>query len=182
MPSYAKAAPAIPHARHMYGHDLSRLGRAAEAIAEFEAADRCTAITSSGRRCRREYDWHFAHNLDLLATSHQYLGQMKRAAGLLKQSFDLPSNLVVQVYNKREWPSFLRGRGRLDEASAAARALIAHPHPVVQAAGHIEPGYTFIARGAGVTRPTESNAALENPARRTRGRGDRRRGAPRPAG
>ena len=36
---------------------------------------------------------------------------MKQAEALLKQSFALPSNLVVQVYNKREWPMFLRAAG-----------------------------------------------------------------------
>ena len=37
--AYARLASAIPHARHMYGHDLRRLGRIREAIAEFAAAD-----------------------------------------------------------------------------------------------------------------------------------------------
>src|SRR5918996_1375322 len=34
---YARTAPNIPHARHMHGHDLRRLGRMPEAIAEFLA-------------------------------------------------------------------------------------------------------------------------------------------------
>ncbi len=38
--AFAKAAAAVPHARHMHGHDLRRAGRTLEAIAEFEAADR----------------------------------------------------------------------------------------------------------------------------------------------
>ena len=158
--SYAKAAAAIPHARHMYGHELRRLGRASEAIVEFGAADGLHRDYFKREAVPAEYDWHFAHNLDLLATSHQYLGQMKQASGLRKQSYDLPSNLVVQVYNKREWPSFLRGRARYEEASAAARALITHPHPLVQAAGHIELGYTLIATGRWGDAATESNTAL----------------------
>ncbi len=145
--SYAKAASAIPHARHMSGHTLRRLGQTTEAIAEFEAADRLHRDYFKREAVSADYDWHFAHNLHLLATSHQYLGRMKQAAALLKQSYDLPSNLVVQVYNKREWPSFLRGRGRYEEAGTAARALITHPHPLVQAAGHIELGYTLVAAG-----------------------------------
>ncbi len=73
-----------------------------------------------------QYDWHFQHNLDLLASSRQYLGQIKQASALLKESFDLPSNLVVQVYNKREWPGFLRGartiRGGRGGGAAADRS------------------------------------------------------------
>ena len=37
---------------------------------------------------------------------------MKRAETLLKAAFALPTNLLVQAYNKREWPMFLRARGR----------------------------------------------------------------------
>jgi tetratricopeptide (TPR) repeat protein len=158
--AYAKAAPAVPHARHMYGHDLRRVGRTLEAIAEFEAADRLHREYFKSEAVPAQYDWHYHHNLDLLASSRQYLGQMKQAAALLKQSFDLPSNLVVQVYNKREWTSFLRGRGRLEEAQTAARQLIAHPHPLVQAAGHIELGYALIASGRWGDAAHESNTAL----------------------
>src|SRR4029077_12077442 len=37
---YARLAAETPHARHMYAHDLRRVGRVQEAIQEFEAADR----------------------------------------------------------------------------------------------------------------------------------------------
>ena len=63
---------------------------------------------------------------------------MKRAETLLKAAFALPTNLLVQAYNKREWPMFLRARGRTQEAAAAAQTLIADPNPVIQATGHIE--------------------------------------------
>jgi tetratricopeptide (TPR) repeat protein len=158
---YAKLAPSIPHARHMYGHDLRRAGRTLEAIVEFEAADRLHRETFKREAMPAQYDWHYHHNLDLLASSRQYLGQIKQAGALAKQSFDLPSNLVVQVYNKREWPSFLRSRGRLDEALAAAKQLAAHPHPLAQAAGHIEAGYALIALGRWGEAANESNAALK---------------------
>jgi tetratricopeptide (TPR) repeat protein len=158
--SYAKAASSVPHARHMHGHNLRRAGKVAAAIAEFEAADRLHREYFKREAMPAEYDWHYHHNLDLLASSHQYLGQMKRADALLKQSFDLPSNLVVQVYNKREWTSFLRSRGRLEDALAAARHLIAHPHPLAKAAGHIEAGYALIALGRWSDAASESNIAL----------------------
>jgi tetratricopeptide (TPR) repeat protein len=158
--AYAKLAPQVPHARHMHGHDLRRLGRVEQAIVEFEAADALHRAYVTQEKLPAEYDWHFHHNLDLLASSHQYAGRMTRAETLLKGSFDLPSNLVVQVYNKREWPAFLRGRGRLEAALAAAQVLGRHPHPVIQAAGHIEAGYALLAMGRWADAAAESNAAL----------------------
>jgi tetratricopeptide (TPR) repeat protein len=157
---FAKSAPAIPHARHMYGHDLRRLGRVKEAIAEFEAADRLHREYFTREHVAPEMEWQFQHNLDLLASSYRYLGQLARAEPLLKESFALPSNLVTQVYNKREWPGFLRARGRLEEALAAARAMIGHPHRLIQSAGHIEAGYVLAVVGKWGEAAEESNHAL----------------------
>ena len=120
---FAKLAPEIPHARHMLGHNLRRAGRIFEAISEFEAADRLHREYAAREKMSPEYDWHFEHNLGLLATSLQYAGQMKRAETLLKVAFALPTNLLVQAYNKREWPMFLRARGRMPDAVAAAQVL-----------------------------------------------------------
>lgn len=158
--AYAKRVPSVPHARHMHGHNLRRAGRVLEAIAEFEAADRLHREYFKREGVGPQFDWHFQHNLDLLATSHQYLGHIAKAGALFKESFDLPSNLVVQVYNKRAWPSFLRARGRLDEALAAAKHLAAHPHPLGQAAGHIEAGAALVAMGRWGEAANESNTAL----------------------
>ena len=74
-----------------------------------------------------EYDWHYQHNLDLLATSYQYVGQMAKAEALFKTSFAIPSSLVVQEFNKREWPVFLLARGRAKEALDAANVLAGAP-------------------------------------------------------
>jgi tetratricopeptide (TPR) repeat protein len=158
--AYARLAFAIPHARHMYGHDLRRVGRTEEAIAEFEAADALEREYFRTERIAPEYDWHYQHNLDLLATSHQYLGQMRQAEALLKTSFVLPSSLLVQEVNKREWPAFLRARGRIDESLAAARVMAAHTSPVVAAAGHVEAGESLLAAGRFKEAADESNAAL----------------------
>jgi hypothetical protein len=48
---------------------------------------------------------------------------MKNAERALKAAFSLPTSLVEQGFNKREWPAFLLSRGRIDEALAASRAL-----------------------------------------------------------
>src|SRR5205085_2157116 len=64
---YAKMAPDVPHARHMHGHNLRRTGQIDEAIAEFSAADALDAAYLAAEKIPAEYDWHYQHNLDLLA-------------------------------------------------------------------------------------------------------------------
>ncbi|HUE86022.1 MAG TPA: hypothetical protein VMO26_08090 [Vicinamibacterales bacterium] len=157
---YAKHAADVPHARHMHGHNLRRAGRIHEAIVEFEAADRLHRGYIAREKIPGEYDWHFEHNLGLLGTSLQYIGQMKRAETALEAAFVLRTNLLVQAYNKREWPMFLRARGRYQEADAAAKMLIANPHPVVQATGHIESGFVFLAVNQWTEAGAASNTAL----------------------
>lgn len=159
--AYAALAPEVPHAVHMRGHELRRAGRVAEAIGQFEAADRLQAAYFAREKIAPEFDWHHQHNLDLLAASYQYVGQMKKAEVLLKQSFGIPSNLLVQVVNKREWPAFLLARGRAADSLAAANDLIAHPHPAVQATGHIEAGFVFLSTKRYADAAAASNAALK---------------------
>jgi tetratricopeptide (TPR) repeat protein len=158
--AYAKQAPEVPHARHMHGHNLRRSGRVHDAIAEFEAADRLHREYIKREQIPGEYDWHFEHNLGLLGSSLQYSGQMKRAEAILKAAFALPTGLLVQAYNKREWPMFLRSRGRLEDAQTAARALIANANPVIQATGHIESGLTLAAANRWGEAGTAHNTAL----------------------
>jgi tetratricopeptide (TPR) repeat protein len=159
--AYAKQVASVPHARHMYGHNLRRAGRVHEAIIEFEAVDRLHREYIKREQIPAEYDWHFEHNLGLLATSLQHTGQLKRAEALLKAAFALPTGLLVQAYNKREWPMFLRSRGRFGEAEAAAKMLIANPHPTVQATGHIEMGFLALAVNRWGDAGTASNTALK---------------------
>jgi tetratricopeptide (TPR) repeat protein len=157
---YAKMAPDVPHARHMHGHNLRRTGRIDEAIAQFTAADALESAYLEAEKIPVEYDWHYQHNLDLLATSYQYAGRMKQAEELLKRSFVLPSSLLVQEFNKREWPMFLVARGRAQEALDAAGAMAAHRSPVVSAAGHVAAGHARLALGQFQAAADEANLAL----------------------
>jgi tetratricopeptide (TPR) repeat protein len=157
---YAKLASDIPHARHMYGHDLRRVGRVQEAIREFEAADRLETAYFAREHMAPDNDWHYEHNLDLLGTSYQYVGQIRRAAALLEKAFALPTANLVQAVNKREWPMFLRATAQPDAALAAARTLITHPNLVVQAIGHIETAHVMMARGQTTEGASEANAAV----------------------
>ena len=153
-------APAVPHARHMDGHNLRRVGHIDAAIAEFSAADALETEYLAAEKIPVEYDWHYQHNLDLLATSYQYTGQMRKAEELFRRSFAIPSSLVVQEFNKREWPVFLLARGRPQEALAAANTMAAHRSPVVSAAGHVEAGYAHLALGQFKDAADEGNTAL----------------------
>ena len=159
--SFSTQAADIPHARHMHGHELRRSGRPLEAIVEFDAADRLERAYFASEKIAPELDWHFPHNLDLLAASYQYVGQMRKAEPLLKQSFALPSSLLVQMVNKREWPAYLLARNRPSEALDAAKVLMAHPNAVVQATGHIEAGFVLLATKRFGDAAAESNAALK---------------------
>jgi tetratricopeptide (TPR) repeat protein len=158
--AYARAAPAIPHALHMHGHVLRRAGRIEAAIGAFEAADRAATEYFTAENIPRDYDWHYEHNLDLLGSSYQYVGRMADAARVLKTAFELPSMLLVQMYNKRSWPEFLVARGRTEEAIAAANALVGHPVSLVRAVGHIEAGHALVAAGRFQAAGNESNLAL----------------------
>ncbi len=158
--AYAQAAASIPHALHMHGHVLRRAGRIAEAVAAFEAADRAHEAYFKAERMPAEYEWHHEHNLDLLGSSYQYLGQMVKAERELKAAFDLPSALAVQLYNKRGWPEFLIARGRLDEALAASQVLAAHPVSLVRAVGHIGAGHVHLAAGRLPQAAEQANLAL----------------------
>jgi len=76
-----RLAPAIPHAHHMHGHNLRRLGRTEEAIREFLKAEELENAYYRTEGIPPQYDWHHAHNLQLLGMSYQALGQMKAARG-----------------------------------------------------------------------------------------------------
>jgi tetratricopeptide (TPR) repeat protein len=158
--AYAAAAPSVPHAIHMHGHELRRLGRVNDAIAKFEAADKLERDYMAREKIPADLDWHHAHNIDLLAASYQYAGQVKKAEALLKQNFNTPTNLLVQAVNKREYPAFLTARNRPADALAAAKTLLSHPNLVVQATGHIESAFAQLAMNRPADAAASSNAAL----------------------
>jgi tetratricopeptide (TPR) repeat protein len=169
--AYATAAPQVPHALHMHGHVLRKVGRMMEAVAAFEAAARAHADYAARERLAPGFDWHYEHNLDLLASSYRYHGRMRDAERLLKEAFALPSTLAVQMFNKRSWPEFLVARGRPQEALAAARVLAANPAPLIQATGHIAAGRALLAAGDYKAAADEANAALKALRAATAGQG-----------
>ena len=141
---YARQAFAIPHARHMYGHDLRRVGRIEEAIAEFTRADQLERAYYDAEKISADYDWHHQHNLDLLSTSYQYQGQLVMAERLMREAFAIPSVDDGREFAKKEWPRFLLGKGRLNEALVAARALANGKYPGARTIGHVIVGQVLL--------------------------------------
>jgi tetratricopeptide (TPR) repeat protein len=143
--AYARLSYGIPHAHHMFGHDLRRVGRIEDAIAAFRRADELEHAYYKTENVRADYDWHHQHNLDLLSTSYQYMGQMKTAERLMREALSLETVSEGREFNKREWPGFLLSRGRKEESLAAARELARGKFPGGRAVGHVFAGHALLA-------------------------------------
>jgi tetratricopeptide (TPR) repeat protein len=160
--AFARLAPAIPHAHHMHGHVLRRVGRMDDAIEEFRKADELGSAYLTAERIPAEFDWHYRHNLDLLGTAFQYVGQLRAAETALKRAFDMPpTSRLNDELNRREWPQFLLARGRTKEAQAAAATLSKHPMPMVRALSDILASRALAAMGAAAQAADAGNRALK---------------------
>ena len=157
--TYAHLAPAIPHAHHMHGHELLRSGRTEEAIQEFLKTKELEDSYYRLEKIPARYDWHHAHNLQLLAMAYQSLGQMKSAAKLFQEVFAAPAYTEFLEYNRRAWPEFLIHRGRYDEALEAARELTNSSWPMARLAAHSLAGQALLALNRMNDAKDEFNAA-----------------------
>jgi len=142
---YARLCPAIPHAQHMYGHDLRVVGRTDEAIAQFRKADALEKAYYQSESIPARYDWHRIHNLDLMAESYEFNGQLKQAEELLREFFSLPANDGLWASYQADWPRFLLSHGRYQEAEAAAREMTQGKFALQRTAGHLFTGRALIA-------------------------------------
>jgi len=133
---YARLCPEVAHAQHMYGHDLRIVGRNDEAIAQFRKADVLEKAYYQSERIPAHYDWHRIHNLDLMAESYEFKGQVKQAEELLREFFSLPANDGLFASYQGDWPRFLLSHGRYQEAEAAALEMIQGKFALQRAAGH----------------------------------------------
>ena len=143
--TYARLAYAIPHAHHMHGHELMRMGRTEEAIQEFIKTNALEESEYRAEGIPAQYDWHHAHNLQLMAMNYELLGQMKTAEKYLRMAFALPAQTEFLGYNRRAWPEFLLDRGRYEEALGAARELEKSPWPMARMAAHALAGEAELA-------------------------------------
>ena len=107
----------------MWGHDLRRVGRIDEAIAAFRRTDELEKAYYAAEGIAPELDWHHVHNLDLLATSYQHKGQMRRAEDVMREAMALPPTTDYLEFNQKLLTMFLLGRERWDDALESARRL-----------------------------------------------------------
>lgn len=112
---FAQAAPAVPHAQHMWAHVLPRVGDWPRALTQMSAADRLHREYFAALGVPPAEDWHYPHNLHLLATIHLRLGHETDAARLYEEGFRLGKSSIAP------WVEYLLLRGRNEEALAAAR-------------------------------------------------------------
>jgi tetratricopeptide (TPR) repeat protein len=143
--AYARLAPAIPHAHHMWGHDLRRVGRIDEAIAVFSRTNDLENSYYAQEKIPVALDWHHVHNLDLLATSHEHKGQMRKAEALLREASAVPSLTEYQEFNQKSLAVFLMGRERWRDALAAAKVLAAAKGPATRVVGNAFAGHAYLA-------------------------------------
>jgi tetratricopeptide (TPR) repeat protein len=142
---YARLCPSVPHAQHMYGHDLRILGRSDEAIAQFRKADALELSYYESEKIPARYDWHRIHNLDLMAGSYEFKGQVKQAEELLREFFSLPANDGLWASYQADWPRFLLSRGRYAEALSAAGQMTQGKFPLQRSMGHLLSGRALVA-------------------------------------
>lgn len=121
---YAEKCPLVPHAHHMHGHVLPRLGKWEEARAEFAEADRLERLYYTAEQIPAEQDWHHGHNLHLLGTVERRMGHDKESELLYKEAYDLKEREPRGAgWYATPYIEFLLGKGRFEEALTAARSL-----------------------------------------------------------
>lgn len=144
---FAKLAPGAPHAIHMAGHGLMRVGRVADAIARFEEADRTGAAIRAAESVTDAHDWHHSHNLSLLASAYRHEGRMREAEAVLRRLAAIPALGDDAELDRKDLAAFLLARGRNDEALAAADAVAKNRLAHVRAIGHALAGEALLALG-----------------------------------
>ena len=141
---YARLAAAIPHAHHMWGHDLRRVGRLDEAIAAFNRTNDLENAYYEAEKIPAEMDWHHVLNLDLLATSYEHKGQMRSAEALLREAVAVKPITEYQAYNQKSLTVFLLGRQRWREALTTAQTLSKSGSAGTQVIGHAFAGHAYL--------------------------------------
>jgi tetratricopeptide (TPR) repeat protein len=153
---YVRMSPAIPHAHHMHGHNLRRMGQTEQAIEEFLKAEGLEDDYYRAENIPPQFDWHHAHNLQLLAMSYEALGQIKAAESAFQKAFALPAYTDFAEYNRKAWPEFLLDHGRAQEALAASQELVNSQWAMARFAGHSLAGRAELA----IHHPEDARADL----------------------
>ncbi|MFC5408566.1 hypothetical protein ACFPMF_04560 [Larkinella bovis] len=136
--AYARLAPNLAHALHMYAHDLMKTGNVDQAIAEMKRTDAIERNLYASENYDAMYDWHHIHNISLLALSYQYQGRIQEAEQLVKERFAIqrPINLERTFYNKMGYPTLLIQQNRDAEALPIADEMTRGKTPGERVIGH----------------------------------------------
>jgi tetratricopeptide (TPR) repeat protein len=153
---YAQMAPQIPHAQHMYGHELRCVGRNEEAIQLFLQAEMLEQAYYRRENIPASLDWHHAHNLSLLASAYQYEGQLHLADRYFAAERQLTPYTEYAAFNRKDWPEFLLNRGDFTRALEAAKEMVASRSALSRAAGNCLAGIALVA----LHRTADADAAL----------------------
>jgi len=142
--AYAGLASRIPHAHHMYGHDLRRVGRVEDAIAAFTRADEIEKAYYLAENIPASMDWHHPHNLDLLGGCYQHQGRLKTADRYLQEAAAFPAVTDYLEFNRKGRVGLLLAARRNDEALRAARELAEGRWTATRVAGHALAGHALL--------------------------------------
>ena len=134
---YSHLADGVPHAHHMWGHDLRLIGQIDAAIDQFEIANKIESNWYKNDGLDPSLDWHRPHNLDLLSRSLQYEGRMGEAERYIREAMQLEPTTMYAGYGKKALADFLIARGRDEEALAAAMPMDHSKWPLGRLGSHI---------------------------------------------
>jgi tetratricopeptide (TPR) repeat protein len=154
---YAQMAPQIPHAQHMFGHELRCVGRTEEAIQFFLKAETIENAYYRRENIPPSLDWHHAHNLSLLASAYQYQGQLHLAERYFAAERRLTPFTEYAAFNRKDWPEFLLNRGDFGRALEAAKGMAGSASVLSRVTGHCLAGIALIA----LHRSGEAGAELD---------------------
>jgi tetratricopeptide (TPR) repeat protein len=153
---YARMAPQIPHAQHMYGHELRCTGQVEEALQYFLRADQLENAYYRRENIPPVLDWHHAHNLSLLASAYQYTGRIRQAEQYFSEEDKLAPLSDYAAFNHKDLPEFLLNRGEFARSADASGQMIASPGRLARVAGHALAGTAF----ASLQRQADANGEL----------------------
>lgn len=91
-----KSSVGSAHGQHMFGHTLPQTGNWQEALDQFLLADQIHKDYAAQYNIPVTEDWHYAHNLDLMAATYLGLGDSVKALDLWSQAMAYDSRTIAK--------------------------------------------------------------------------------------
>ena len=79
----------------MYGHSLPQRGQWVLALRQFKKADKIHLKWAKANQVEPQQDWHYSHNLDLMAATYMGMGDFKKALDTWERAFNFDSRAVL---------------------------------------------------------------------------------------